>query len=101
MAGPLELAQDATVDVARVTAGTTLTHRVAAGRGGYLHVIDGEVVAGLDGSAATLRTGDALALTEAVGEPRRLTVGAAADSELILVDVPLRWEPVGIWRGRV
>jgi redox-sensitive bicupin YhaK (pirin superfamily) len=106
VAGPLELAQDATVDVARATPGTRLEHVFRPGRGGYVYVVEGEVVLddaddGTSDTDPTLRTGDALAVGERSAAPRRLTMTAHAATELVLVDVPLEWEPVGIWRGRV
>lgn len=97
-ADALGLAQDATVDVARATAGTSLDHVFGPNRGGYLYVVDGEIT--LDGDER-LGTGDALAVTEPSVLPHRIALEAAQDSELALVDVPLQWEPVGIWRGRV
>lgn len=97
-ADALHLAQDATVDVARATAGTALEHRFGPNRGGYLYVVDGAVL--LDGDER-LTAGDALAVGEPSVLPHRVGLGAEQDSELVLVDVPLQWEPVGIWRGRV
>lgn len=96
--GALELAQDATVDVSRMTPGTELAHTFAARRGGYLYVIDGAVE--LDGTEK-LRAGDALAVSDVVDEDRDIQLRALEEAEVILVDVPLEWEPVGRWRGRV
>ena len=96
--GALELAQDATVDVSRMTAGTELDHVFAPRRGGYLYVIDGTVE--LDGTEK-LRTGDALAVSETADDERTIQLRATEESEVILVDVPLEWEPVARWRGRV
>jgi hypothetical protein len=42
-------------------------------------------------------TGDAAKVTD---EPS-LTIRAEETSELILVDVPMVFEPVGIWAGRI
>lgn len=94
----LELAQDAEVDVSRMTPGAELEHTFAARRGGYLYVIDGAVE--LDGTEK-LKAGDALAVSDVVDDDRELTLRALEESELILVDVPLEWEPVGRWRGRI
>lgn len=96
--GALELAQDAEVDVSRVTAGTELSHTFAAGRGGYLYVIDGAVELGTD---EKLKAGDALAVDEASDAARTIELRGLEESEIILVDVPLQWEPVGRWRGRI
>jgi redox-sensitive bicupin YhaK (pirin superfamily) len=85
--------QDAAVYVARLMPGTEVSHRIGAGRGAYVYVIDG--AASFDGEDVT--TGDAAKVTdqpELVIRPRQTT-------ELILVDVPLVFEAVGIWRGRI
>jgi len=68
-------------------------HEIGAGRGVYAYLIDG---------AATFEdrdvsTGDAAKVTDQA----ELRVRARDHSELILVDVPLKFEAVGIWRGRV
>lgn len=96
--GALELAQDATVDVSRMTAGTELGHTFAPGRGGYLYVIEGTVE--LDGTEK-LKAGDALAVSELTDDERDIALRATEETEVLLVDVPLQWEPVGRWRGRV
>jgi hypothetical protein len=36
-----------------------------------------------------------------VADQASVTIRADEPSELILVDVPLRFEPVGIWAGRI
>ncbi|HET8785287.1 MAG TPA: pirin family protein [Candidatus Limnocylindrales bacterium] len=87
----LDLAQDARALVAHLTDAGRLEHTFAAGRGGYLYVIDGRV--SLDGEA--LRTGDAAKVTGEVA--LEMTTDVAA--ELILIDVPLQFEPVGVWAG--
>jgi redox-sensitive bicupin YhaK (pirin superfamily) len=87
----LDLSQDARALVAHLSAGGRLDHRFDAGRGGYLYVIDGRIR--LDdeeslatGDAAKIMSGDVgLAITSDVG------------AELILIDVPLAFEPVGVW----
>jgi redox-sensitive bicupin YhaK (pirin superfamily) len=85
----LDLAQDARALVSHLTDTGRLEHTFAAGRGGYLYVIDGRL--SLDGDA--LKTGDAAKIT---GEVRlEMTTGVAA--ELILIDVPLQFERVGVW----
>jgi redox-sensitive bicupin YhaK (pirin superfamily) len=88
----LDLAQDARALVAHLTERGTLTHTFGPGRGGYLYVIDGRL--SLDGES--LRTGDAVKI---MGEAElHLTTEVAA--ELILIDVPLEFEPVGVWADR-
>jgi quercetin 2,3-dioxygenase len=84
--------QDARVYVASLAPGDTVTHRLGAGRGAYVYLIDGR--ARLDGEPVA--TGDAAKVTD---QPS-LAIAADAPSELILVDVPLRFQPVGIWAGR-
>ncbi|MDP8959326.1 MAG: pirin family protein [Actinomycetota bacterium] len=87
--GPgVEVHGDASVYVSRLPAGDRLKHDFAAGRGGYLYLIEGEV--SLNGQL--LHTGDAAKIS---GEAMELE--ASADSELILVDVPLHYQPVGVW----
>jgi len=85
----LDLAQDAVALVAHLTEHGRLEHAFRPGRGGYLYVIDGRVQ--LDDEA--LRTGDAAKVHGEVGVSLTTDVGA----ELILIDVPLTFEPVGVW----
>ncbi|MGH2381622.1 MAG: pirin family protein [Candidatus Limnocylindria bacterium] len=87
----LDLAQDARALVAHLTDAGRLAHTFGPGRGGYLYVIDGRL--SLNGD--TLKTGDAAKVT---GEARfEMSTDIAA--ELILIDVPLEFEPVGVWAG--
>jgi redox-sensitive bicupin YhaK (pirin superfamily) len=85
----LDLAQDARALVARLTDRAELQHASGPDRGGYLYVIDGRVE--IDGEQ--LRTGDALKI---VGEAE-FTLRTDLAAELILIDVPLAFEPVGVW----
>jgi redox-sensitive bicupin YhaK (pirin superfamily) len=85
--------QDASVLVASLEPGVEVVHAIGEGRGAYAYVIAGE--ADIDDEA--LATGDAAKVT---GQPE-LRIHARAPSELILVDVPMRFEPVGIWAGRI
>jgi quercetin 2,3-dioxygenase len=87
----VKLHQDASVHVAHLRPGDQVSHRLRPGRGAYTYLIEGEVT--LDGER--LRTGDAAEATD-----QAVTVAATAPSELILVDVPLRFERVGVWAGR-
>jgi redox-sensitive bicupin YhaK (pirin superfamily) len=84
--------QDAGVYVAALAPGETVEHRLGPGRGAYVYLIDGR--ARFDGQPVA--TGDAAKVTD---QPS-LTIAADAPSELILVDVPLQFRPVGIWAGR-
>ena len=87
----LDLAQDARALVARLTEGPELKHAVDHGRGGYLYVIDGEVA----GPDASLQAGDAVKIEG----PEDLVLWSPGVAEVILVDVPLRFERVGVWAG--
>ena len=81
--------QDAAVFIAALSAGTEVTHRFGSNRAGYLYLIEGAVALAGD----RLSTGDAAKIFEQPELPLR----AEAASELILVDVPLRFTPVGVW----
>jgi quercetin 2,3-dioxygenase len=85
--------QDASVHVARLEPGFEVTHDIAAGRGVYAYLIDGHAKFG----GEELATGDAVKVTD----QDALVTRAEEASELILVDVPMEFEPVGIWRGRI
>jgi redox-sensitive bicupin YhaK (pirin superfamily) len=87
----LDLAQDARALVSHLTERGQLTHTIGSGRGGYLYVIDGRL--SLDGDS--LRTGDAAKVTGEIELQLSTEVGA----ELILIDVPLEFESVGVWAG--
>ena len=84
--------QDASVSVTSLSPGVEVTHAIGEGRGAYVYLIDG--AATFDGEGVT--TGDAAKVTE---QPT-LTIRASEPSELILVDVPMTFEAVGVWRGR-
>jgi redox-sensitive bicupin YhaK (pirin superfamily) len=87
----LDLAQDAFALVAHLTDAGRLEHSFGPGRGGYLYVIDGRL--SLNGDS--LRTGDAAkVMSEA-----ELDLATDLAAELILIDVPLQFEPVGVWAG--
>jgi redox-sensitive bicupin YhaK (pirin superfamily) len=85
--------QDASVHVASLEPGTDVTHRLGDARGAYVYLIDG--AATLDGE--DLVTGDAAKVTD---EPH-IVIRATQPSELIVVDVPMQFEAVGIWKGRI
>lgn len=87
----LDLAQDARALVAHLTDGGRLEHRFEPGRGGYLYVIDGRVAL----EDEPMRTGDAAKVT---GEAE-LTLQTDLATELILIDVPLEFERIGVWAG--
>jgi len=83
--------QDASVWVAALDPGTSVEHRFEDGRAGYCYVIDGEARMG---DVATLATGDAVKLFG----PEELSLTATANTELILIEVPNTYAPVGVWR---
>jgi redox-sensitive bicupin YhaK (pirin superfamily) len=87
--------QDASMHVGSLTPGVEAVHDLAPGRGAYVYVVGGQGT--LDGQA--VGTGDA---AEVTGQPR-LPVAATGDApmEVLLVDVPMAFEPVGMWRGRL
>jgi redox-sensitive bicupin YhaK (pirin superfamily) len=84
--------QDASVHVASLAPGERVEHPIGPGRGAYVYLIDGR--ARFDDEPVA--TGDAAKVT---GQPS-LRIAADAPSELILVDVPMRFRPVGIWAGQ-
>lgn len=90
----LDLSQDARVLVSRLTGQHQLKHAFGEDRAGYVYVIDGAVALGED---KQLRTGDAVKIPRG---PEHPVLVAEEPSELILVDAPAEFEPVGVWRGR-
>jgi redox-sensitive bicupin YhaK (pirin superfamily) len=85
--------QDASVFVASLEAGVEVVHNIGDGRGAYAYLIEGD--ARFDDEPVA--TGDAAKVTE---QPS-LRIRASVPSELIVVDVPMQFEPVGIWAGRI
>ncbi len=86
---PVRVHQDATVFVSRLAPGTAVAHDFRPGRGGYFYLIEGRAMVG----AEELSTGDAAKIQDEA----QLRIEAKDVSELILVDVPLRFTPVGVW----
>ena len=98
---PVGVHQDASVYLASLDPGNEVEHELGTGRGAYLYVISGRVtLAGGPGSGPSssdeLSTGDAAKVTD---EPQ-VDIRAEEPSEMILVDVPMQFEPVGIWADR-
>lgn len=83
--------QDARIYVSSLDPGAELTHQIGPGRGVYVYVIEGS--GSFNGE--DVNTGDAAKVVD----ERELAVRAEEPSELIMVDVPMEFEPVGIWRG--
>ena len=73
--------QDAHVFVSRLNAGSSVSHGLAAGRGGYLYVIDGDVTV----NGERMETGSAAQVSD---EPS-VAIEAGEPSELMVVDVAL------------
>ena len=88
----LDLAQDARVFVARLTGRVEVRHPFPERRCGYLYVMDGAVATPED----KLSAGDAAKIFGA----EDVRVSAVGEAEIILIDVPVQFEPVGVWAGR-
>jgi len=84
--------QDASVLVGRLEAGSAVSHPIGPGRGVYGYLIGGAATFG----GEELATGDAVKVTD----ESELAIRAADPSEVILVDVPMEFEAVGVWSGR-
>jgi hypothetical protein len=81
--------QDASVHVARLEPGTKVGHDIGPGRGVYAYLIEGAATLGDE----ELGTGGAAKVTDEAA----IAIRAKEASELILVDVPMTFEPVGVW----
>ena len=79
--------QDASVYVSHLTAGASVAHQLAPGRGVYLYVIEGDVSV----NGGPMATGSAAQITD----EDLIRIEAGVDSELILVDVALDAPAVG------
>jgi len=91
--GVVKVHQHASVYLASLGPGVEVTHEIGEGRGVYAYLIEGS--ASFD--EEDVSTGDAAKVTGQAA----LRVRAREQSELILVDVPMKFEAVGIWKGRV
>lgn len=78
--GSIAIRQDADLWLARLSAGTTFTHRLAPGRHAWVHVAEGEAI--VNGQA--LSGGDAAA----VSNESEITLRSAANSQVLLFDLP-------------
>jgi redox-sensitive bicupin YhaK (pirin superfamily) len=85
--------QDAALYVARLQPGVEVEHAIGQGRGAYVYLIEGRATF----DEEPVSTGDAAKVTE---QPS-LRIRAGDTSELILVDVPMAFTPVGVWAGRI
>jgi hypothetical protein len=75
----VEIRADADVYLGRLDAGRTLAHRIAPGRGVWLHAIRGQLVA----AGESLGSGDGLAVESADALP----IESRADAEFLLFDL--------------
>jgi redox-sensitive bicupin YhaK (pirin superfamily) len=89
----VKIHQDASLHIASLAPGVEATHPIGEGRGVYVYLIEG--AGSFDGEDVT--TGDAAKVTD----QRELTIRATEPNQIILVDVPMEFEPVGIWKGRI
>ena len=78
--GSVQIHQDARLYAARIEAGQSLSHGLATGRLGYLHLIRGALTV----NGQRLGTGDAAKLHE----ESLLSITASEESELLLFDLP-------------
>jgi len=91
--GVVTIHQDASVHIASLEPGIEAVHQIAEDRGVYAYLIAGATTF----DDQDVATGDAAKVT---GQPA-LRIRAREQSELILVDVPMKFEAVGIWKGRI
>lgn len=78
--GSLLIHQDASIYLAKIDSGASITSELAEGRHAWLQVLGG----GVELNGAALSTGDGAAVS---GEPR-LEIVAAEDSQVMLFDLP-------------
>ena len=83
--------QDASVHVGLLDAGVEVSHPLADARGAYVYLIRGS--GQFDDEA--VETGAAAR----VFDQEAFRFRSTQPSELILVDLPLSWTPVGVWAG--
>jgi redox-sensitive bicupin YhaK (pirin superfamily) len=91
--GVVKVHQDASVLIGSLDAGVEVQYPIGERCGVYVYLISG--AASFDDEQVT--TGDAAKVTDQA----ELRITAREPSELILVDVPMVFEPVGVWKGRV
>lgn len=78
----IDVAQDVSMYASRLSAGKAVAHSFGEGRGGYLYLIHGAATANGEG----MTTGDAAYVTDAGA----LEIKARDESDLLIVDTPLR-----------
>jgi redox-sensitive bicupin YhaK (pirin superfamily) len=75
--------------ISRLEAGRRVAHQFDPGRAGYLYVIGGALTI----NAEQVTTGDAVKIHDETD----IDLAALEDSELILLDIPIDYDPVGVW----
>jgi redox-sensitive bicupin YhaK (pirin superfamily) len=90
---PVKVHQDASVHVGLLSPGAQVRHALEPGRGAYIYRIRGA------GAFDDTPAGEGAA-GRAWDQPE-VRVSATEPSEIILVDVPLEWTPVGVWAARI
>ncbi len=75
--------------ISRLESGASTSHGFEEGRAGYLYVIEGSLTI----NDEKLATGDAVK----VFDENTVDLVALEDTELILLDVPVEYQPVGVW----
>lgn len=91
-ADALAVHQDATAALTLLGEGQAAEFTTAADRGAYLYLIDG--IGRIDGE--TLHSGDAVK----VEGPETVRLEGVAEAHAIVIDIPLAYEPVGVWARR-
>ena len=81
--------QDASTYVATLGPGSEVEHAFGEDRAGYLYLIAGAARLNED----QLGSGDAAKIFG----PEQVRIAADQEAELILIDVPVRYTPVGVW----
>jgi quercetin 2,3-dioxygenase len=82
--------QDASVEIGSLEPGADIERSFDDGRAGYLYLINGGARLGDD---EKLATGDAVK----IHGPELVRVSPIEPTELIVIDVPAAYEPVGVW----
>ena len=84
--------QDASVHLGSLEPGVEVRHDLGPERGAYIYVIEGVGSIG----DREVSTGDA---AKVIDQPQ-IRLRAEEPTEVVLVDVPMRFEPVGVWAPR-
>lgn len=90
--GTLHVHQDATAALTLLSEGQSAAFSTVEGRGAYLYLIDG--LGRIDGE--TLHAGDAVK----VQGPETVVLEGVVEAHAIVIDVPLAYQPVGVWARR-